>query len=94
MPVVRVLAFAERNWLATVYLDPYNSLEVYIQELRNRGWNAQADGVIAALQNTTSKRLPLKHPAVPAADVVAHWQAAKDVLVGMAGLYLASHATS
>lgn len=89
-PVGLVLVYPDHKWLATVYLDPYNYLEVYIQELRNHGWNGDADSSIAALQRITTKRLPPKHPAVPAADVVAHWEAVKAVLVGMADLYRTS----
>lgn len=89
-PVGLVLAAAERRWLATVYLDPYDYLEVYIQDLRNRGWDADADTAIAALQATTTKRLSAKHPAVPTTDVVAHWQEVKSVLTGMAGLHSSS----
>ncbi len=86
-PVGLVLATQEREWLATVYLDPYNYLEVYIQALRNRGWDAEADAAIATLQATTEKRLSLRHPAVPAADVFAHWQEVKAALTSMAELY-------
>ncbi|NCD16194.1 MAG: hypothetical protein EOL91_02575 [Actinobacteria bacterium] len=86
-PVGLVLETPAREWLATVYLDPYNMLEVYIRELRDRGWDAQADSMFAALQKTTPKRLAAKHTNVSTTDIVTHWPEVKSALVAVAGLY-------
>lgn len=72
--------------LATVYL-PWNSLEVLLQPLRNRGWSEQADQFLDELRACTNKRLTEKHPEIPAADVIAHWGQVSDVLKNMAALY-------
>lgn len=90
-PVGLVLETPNRKWLATVYLDPFNTLEVYVRELRDHGWDREADGVFAALQRTTSKRLATKHTNVATSDVIAHWPDVKAVLLDMAGLYEAAN---
>lgn len=72
--------------LATVYL-PWNSLEVLLQPLRNRGWSEQADQFLDELRACTNKRLTEKHPEIPAADVIEHWGQVSDVLKNMAALY-------
>lgn len=67
---------------------PNNALEFYIQELRDRGWDEQADRTFGVLEAIANKRLASKHTNVPTADVVAHWPEISATLIEMAELYL------
>ena len=83
-----VLETPTRKWLATVYLVPYNTIEFYIQELRNQGWDNAADRYFATLEETAGKRLAPRHPHIDSETAVAHWTTIQEVLSGMAELYL------
>jgi hypothetical protein len=86
-----VLETRASEWLATVYLDSYNSVEFYIQELRNRGWDEQADRTFALLQQITNKRLAIKHTNVSTTDVLAHWVDVRATILQMADLYRSAY---
>ena len=85
-PASLVLKTHARESLATVYL-LWNSLEIQIQPLRERGWVDQAESYLAELRACTQKQLPTKHPDVPVSDVLAHWEQIRGLLIGMAELY-------
>ncbi len=75
--------------IASVYLSPWNSLEVPLEQLRSHGWVDEADQAYDRLNRSTSKRLTFKSPLVPSADVVDQWDEVRSALTAMAALYLA-----
>lgn len=78
-----------RETVATIYF-LYDSLDVPIQPLRDRGWHAAADRALNVLNAATAKRLSKKAPSVPAVDALAHWADISAVLDEMASLYQSS----
>lgn len=74
--------------LATVYLAQWDSLDVPLQPLRERGWADAADAAYAAMSASTTKRLTLTTPSMPTKDAVANWDRLQIELVNIANLYL------
>lgn len=85
-PTALLLKTPARETLTTVYF-LYNSLDVPIQPLRDRGWNDAAERTLHALSAATSKRLSKKTPSVPASDALAHWTEIRALLDEIAALY-------
>ena len=54
-----------RGSVANVYLANWDSLDVSLQPLRDRGWTQEADAVYAAMNSMTSKTLTMKNPTMP-----------------------------
>lgn len=73
--------------VANVYLAPYDSLDVALNQLRSQGWTTEADSAFEAMSALTSKRLTAKNPAMPTADVVAGWHRLRPVLTEIARLH-------
>lgn len=89
-PMALLLKTPARETLTTIYF-PYDTLDVAIQPLRDRGWDAAADRALGVLNAATSKRLSKKTPSVPAADALARWTDISAVLIEMATLYRSLH---
>ncbi|MCW3159642.1 hypothetical protein [Micropruina sonneratiae] len=85
-PTALLVKTPARETLTVIYF-LYNSLDVPIQPLRDRGWNAAADHAFEVLNAATSKHLSPKTPSVPAGDALAHWTEISEVLTEMAALY-------
>jgi hypothetical protein len=66
--------------VANVYLAPWNTVDVPLQPLRDRGWVAEADELHRSLQALTAKTLTVKNPAIPNEDVVARWDELRALL--------------
>lgn len=79
-----------RGSVANVYLANWDSLDVPLQPLRDRGWDSAADAAYAAMSAVTDKVLTQKNPTMPTEDAVAHWDRLRPVLVDIAHLYLAT----
>lgn len=88
-PSASMLKSADGSTIAGVYLAPWNSLEIGLEQLRSRGWVDEADDAFDALRGATTKVLTRKSPLVPAEDVVANWDRISRVLVSIADLYRA-----
>jgi hypothetical protein len=86
-PSGALLKTRNRNSVANVYLAPYDTLDVPLQPLRDRGWVTEANALLARLQSSTPKRLTEKNPSLPTVDVVAHWGEIKTVLTEIVGMY-------
>lgn len=79
-----------RGSIANVYLAAWDSLDVPLQPLRERGWAAEAEAAHSAMSALTTKPLTLKNPTMPTGDAVANWDRLRPVLVDIAKLYLAT----
>jgi len=79
-----------RGGVANVYLAAWDSLDVPLQPLRERGWTSEADAAYAELSRLTTKTLTLKNPTMPTDDAVANWDRLRPVLVTIANLYLST----
>lgn len=77
-----------RASVANLYLATWDSLDVPVQAMRDRGWDAQADAAYAALSAMTTKSLTQKYPALPSEDVVRNWDRLRPLLVDIATLHL------
>ncbi|HET9500582.1 MAG TPA: hypothetical protein VFO98_09990 [Marmoricola sp.] len=77
--------------VAIVYLASWDSLEVPLQPLRDRGWTSEADSIGATLQTITDKRLTAKAPNLPSVDAVAAWDTVSQLIRQIASLH-AEHA--
>lgn len=73
--------------IANLYLGPYNSLDIPLQPLRDRGWESEADALLGSVRTLTTKGLTAKYPTVPAVDAVAHWSDLRAVLGQVTKLY-------
>jgi len=73
--------------IANVWIGKYNSVDVPLEQLRDRGQTAEADNLLIRLQAMTSKRLTHKNPALPSSDAVHNWPALADIFNQIAGLY-------
>lgn len=89
--VVVLLAVGETASVANVYLAGWDSLEVPIQPLRDRGWSVEADAIAAQLQALTHKRLTPKAPNIPSPDAVAGWAVLRVLLTQTTALYHSAH---
>jgi hypothetical protein len=74
--------------VASVYLATWDSLDVPLQPLRDRGWVQEADAAYAAMSALTGKRLTQKNPTMPTEDAVANWDRLRPILADVARLYL------
>lgn len=77
--------------VAIVYLASWDSLEIPLQPLRDRGWTSEADSIGATLQTITDKRLTAKAPNLPSVDAVAAWDTVSQLIRQIASLH-AEHA--
>lgn len=77
-----------RGSVVNVYLADWDSVDIALQPLRDRGWVAEADSVLTRLRRMTSKPLTEKNPTLPTADALLHWEDLRLVLVEIAHLYL------
>ena len=91
-PAGALLKTPARASVANVYLADYDSVDVPLKPLRDRGWVAQADSALSRLQSMTAKRLTEKTPTLPTADALQHWNDLRPLLVEVAQLYLAREA--
>ncbi|MCD9152968.1 hypothetical protein [Aeromicrobium duanguangcaii] len=82
-----VLETSERETVANVYLDPYDSLDIPLERWRARGLVDQAESLHASLNGLTDKALTAKIPSLPSRDVVAHWSQVRSVLQRIADLH-------
>lgn len=78
--------------VANVYLANWDTLEIPIQPLRDRGWTNEADAIAAKVQAITRKRLTPKAPNLPSGDAVAGWDTVRDVIMQITSLYRATGA--
>ena len=89
-PAGTLLKTPGRGSVANVYLAAWDSLDVPLQPLRERGWIREADAAYSAMKALTPKPLTLKNPTMPTSDAVANWDRLRPVLVDVANLYLAT----
>ena len=73
--------------VANIYLADWDTIDVPLQPLRDRGWVEEADRGLADLSRVTTKRLTPKNPNIPSADAVAKWTDLRAVLERIAALY-------
>lgn len=76
-----------RGSVANVYLADWDSFEVPLEPLRERGWVREADALHAELSGLTSKTLTWKWPVMPTDDAVANWERLCPILLTVAELY-------
>lgn len=79
--------------VAAVYLN-YDTVDIQIQPLRDRGFEAEADELLQTLQRVSSKSLPPKSPPVPTADAMANWDTVSEVLKRSTALFARAQAKS
>ena len=91
-PAGALLKTPGRGSVANVYLADWDSLEIPLQPLRDRGWVEEADSLLTRLRGMTAKPLTEKNPTLPTADALAHWDELRPLLVKVANLYLGSEA--
>ncbi|MFO6451522.1 MULTISPECIES: hypothetical protein [unclassified Aeromicrobium] len=85
-----ILRTPNRQSIAAVYLADWDSFEVSLRSLQDRGWIAESDAAYDALSRMTAKRLTRKLPTMPTEDAVAHWDELRAVLAGIVALYLSA----
>jgi hypothetical protein len=93
-PAGALLKTRRRASVANVYLADWDSLDVPLQPLRDRGWFAEAESVLTRLQAMTAKPLTEKTPTLPTADALGHWDELRHLLAEVAHLYLEQEAES
>jgi hypothetical protein len=86
-PSGALLKTPSKGSVANVYLATWDTLDVPLQPLRDRGWNEEAEQALQDLQALTGKRLTVKNPSLPSVDAVRNWPAVRAVLQRIAGLY-------
>jgi len=69
----------DETTLAQVYLD-YQTIDLPLAPLRQRGNAALADACLQTLRTFTTKQLTQQVPSLPAADALAHWEELREVL--------------
>ena len=82
-----LLKTASKGSVANVYLADWNTVDVPLQPLRDRGWHDAADEILRTLTAMTPKRLTPKNPNIPTVDAVAHWADLRVLLQRIAALY-------
>ena len=93
-PAGALLKTRARASVANVYLADYDSVDVPLKPLRDRGWLEEADSALLRLQAMTAKRLTEKTPTLPASDALRHWNELRPILVEIAQLYLTREANA
>ena len=83
-----------RGSVVNVYLADWDSLDIPLKPLRDRGWVAEADSMLTRLRRMTTKPLTEKNPTMPTADAVAHWDELRPLLIEIAELYLGTESTA
>lgn len=91
-PAGALLKTRRRASIANVYLADWDSIDVPLQPLRDRGWAAEAETVLTRLQAMTAKPLTEKVPTLPTADALRHWDELRPLLTEVAHLYLEQEA--
>lgn len=86
-PSGSLLKTPTKGSVANIYLADWNTIDVPLQPLRDRGWVEEADRALANLSRLTGKRLTPKNPNIPSADAVANWTELRAVLERIAALY-------
>ena len=82
-----VLETRSKDPVAYIYLAVWDTVEVQLQPLRDRGWSDDADEVLQILRAMTSKAVTSKNPNLPTADALTHWARLRPVLTRIAALY-------
>jgi hypothetical protein len=72
--------------VAVIYLG-YDSLDIPLKPLRERGFVADADLMLVRLQSLTSKRLTPAVRSVRSSDALSGWSEITQVLDEITGLY-------
>jgi hypothetical protein len=88
-PSGSLLKTPTKGSVANIYLADWDTIDVPLQPLRDRGWGEAADRALADLARLTAKRLTPKNPNLPSADAVANWTELRAVLERIAALYAA-----
>ena len=88
-PSGSLLKTPTKGSVANIYLADWDTIDIPLQPLRDRGWVEEADRAMAALSGLTAKRLTAKNPNIPSADAVANWTELRTVLERIAALYTA-----
>jgi hypothetical protein len=89
-PSGAILKTQQGQTVATVFLDKWNALDVPLQPLRDRGFDAEVAEMLADLRSVASKKLSEKVPELPTVDVAAEWPKVRAVLVRSAMLHSSS----
>jgi hypothetical protein len=91
-PAGALLKTRRRASIANVYLADWDSIDVPLQPLRDRGWAAEAESILTRLQAMTAKPLTEKVPTLPTTDALTHWNQLRPLLTEVASLYLEQEA--
>jgi hypothetical protein len=81
-----LLKAASDRTVGCLYLANWNTLEVPLQPLRDRGFEVEADQAWKDLQAMTAKPLTRNTPNLPTADGIANWEALRGLLTTLAQL--------
>lgn len=73
--------------IANIYLASWDSIEVPLQPLRDRGWSVEANRLHARLSLLTTKKLTVKNPTVPSEEALALWTELREMLIEISHLY-------
>jgi len=73
--------------VANVYLADWNSLDIPLEPLRERGFAKEADSAHARLNALTTKPLTDKVPSLPTPEAVRHWPEIREVIKELAAIY-------
>jgi hypothetical protein len=88
-PSWSLLKTPTKGSVANIYLADWDTIDVPLQPLRDRGWGEAADRALAELARLTAKRLTPKNPNIPSADAVANRTELRAVLERIVALYAA-----
>ena len=72
--------------VACLYLANWNTIDIPLQPLRDRGFSQEVDDALVRLQRTTSKSLSLKSPSVPTDDALTHWDDVRELIADLSRL--------
>jgi len=86
-PSSALLKTSNKGSVANIYLAPWDTIDIPLQPLRDRGWDDEAAQALVGLQAITSKKLTGKNPNIPTVDAVVGWRDLRAVLERISGLY-------
>lgn len=86
-PSGSLLKTPSKGSVANIYLADWDTIDIPLQPLRDRGWQQEAEELLTALSGMTSKRLTSKNPNIPAEDAVQSWPRLRTVLERIVSLY-------
>lgn len=86
-PAGTFMKTAAGRTVANVYFADWNSVDIPLEPLRERGFAKEADSAYERLRSFTTKPLTGKSPSLPAVEAVRNWQELRSLIADLASLY-------